>query len=67
MKDKPDLTITQIEEQAGRLCSSCRIPPETFIIDNIIIPMRFFEIKGKDIYGIFCEQCLSIANKLAKK
>jgi hypothetical protein len=67
MQGKPDLTIVQTEEPAGRWCSSGHFPPDTFILDGETISMRFFNIQGKGIDGIFCELCLSIANKFKKK
>lgn len=67
MHGKPDLKISQTEEPAGRWCSSGHFPPETFVLDGNIIPMRFFTIEGSGISGVFCESCLAIANKIAQK
>jgi hypothetical protein len=67
MNGKPDLKITQTEEPAGRWCSSGHFPPETFVVDGYSGPMRFFEIVGSGVNGIFCELCFSIANKFSKK
>jgi hypothetical protein len=66
MIGKPDLNITQTEEPAGRWCSSGHFPPETFEIDGNIVPMRFFNINGQGVSGIFCELCLKVANKFAR-
>jgi len=66
MNGKPDLTIKQTDEPAGRWCSSGHFPPETFVLDGNTIPMRFFSIEG-GVSGVFCELCLIAANKLAQK
>ena len=67
MSGKPDLSITQTDEPAGRWCSSGHFPPETFEVDGEIIPMRFFNINGNNISGTYCELCLKIANKFSTK
>lgn len=67
MTGKPDLAITQTEEPAGRWCSSGHIPPEDFTVDGDLAPMRFFSIEGNGVSGVFCELCLTIANKFSTK
>lgn len=67
MPVKPDLTIAQTEEPAGRWCSSGHIPPTDFAVDGNLAPMRFFSIEGNGVSGVFCELCLTIANKFSKK
>ncbi len=67
MIGKSDLKIAQTDEPAGRWCSSGHFPPETFILDGNIIPMRFFKIDGSGISDVFCESCLTIANKMARE
>ena len=67
MISKPDLTIAQTKEPAGRWCSSGHFPPENFVLDGKSEPMRFFSVEGHGISGVFCELCLTIANKFKKK
>jgi hypothetical protein len=67
MSGKPDLKISQTDEPAGRWCSSGHFPPETYILDGNVIPMRFFTVEGHGISGVFCESCLARANKLAQE
>jgi hypothetical protein len=64
---KPDLTIKQVEEPAGRWCSSGHIPTDTFGIDGVDAPTRFFNIKGNGVDGVFCEICLTAANYIANQ
>jgi len=65
--NKPDLNIVQTEEPFDRKCSSGHFPPETFVLDGNVIPMRFFIFTGHGISGIFCEQCLTMANQMAEE
>lgn len=67
MVGKPDLSILQTEEPAGRWCSSGHFPPLTFIVDGIDGPMRFFNVTGNGVCGVYCELCLTVANKFKKK
>jgi len=67
MNGKPDLKITQTEEPAGRWCSSGHFPPENFVLDGYVVPMRFFKIESSNISGTFCELCLKVANRFKKK
>jgi len=67
--DKPDLTITQVEDPLNRWCSSGHVAPETFKLegpDGKEGPTRFFKIGGHGINGIYCEPCLCVASHLGK-
>lgn len=66
--DKPDLTITQVDEPPNRWCSSGHIAPETFKLggaDGKEEPTRFFRVSGAGVNTTICEPCLCIANYLA--
>jgi hypothetical protein len=65
--NKPDLTISQVEEPAGRWCSSGHIPPETFKVDGVESPTRFFNVSGNGVEGVFCAVCLTAANYISQQ
>lgn len=60
-----------VDPPAGRLCKNNHIASINFKnIENKIMENRFIKISGphipKDLRGVYCEYCLSVANALAK-
>lgn len=62
-----DLNIKQVDSPINHRCDSGHIAPESFLVGDKRIPTRFFSVKNKNINGIYCELCLTVANYVAKQ
>jgi hypothetical protein len=67
MRSNPDLKIIQVDEPAGRWCSSGHIPPENFIVDGNNLPTRFFNVVSNNVSGVFCDLCITAANYISQQ
>jgi hypothetical protein len=64
-----DLTIQQVSTPIGNWCDTGHNAPEKFGYNGPFTkeePIRFFQVKNKENNGIYCEICLTIANRIAK-
>jgi hypothetical protein len=65
-----DISIIQVEENPiNNFCASGHNAKEFWDPENKDPSkrMKFFRFIGGGINGIFCEECLSIANSIARK
>lgn len=70
MFDKVDLEFEEVEEPVNGWCASGHKAPPFFRREgpkSLELPTRFFLVKNKDIYAVYCEPCLIIANHIARQ
>jgi hypothetical protein len=63
-----DVTVVEVECPFGNWCDSGHKAPKLFGRDGPRkppLPMRFFMVTSKTLSGIYCELCLTIANRIA--
>jgi hypothetical protein len=63
--------VSSTEHPPGSWCKSGHFSKELFLReDGSAIPMRFFRTSGdllaSEHQGVYCEECVAIANKMAK-
>ena len=67
---KADVVQDEVDAPLNMWCDSGHRAPKMFRRSgpkSDLEPTRFFLVTSKNIYGIYCEQCLMVAHHIAKK
>lgn len=70
MHKKADLTQREVEPPFNKWCACGHVAPEMFRRSgpgSPEEPIRFFQVSGQGLNGIYCEPCLIIANFMSQK